>query len=93
MSAYAAVDAMAARLCARIDSGEIQEAPLGPLCQPPVHLDRKTVRYRAVVRDAIGRAVEVHEDAAYARAVVDAYNRVAEHFAARRVVPMGRERA
>lgn len=85
------LERLVADLCARIDSGEIGEAPLGPLCTPPVHLDRKSVRYMAVVRDSLGRRVGAYEDAAYARAVVDAYNRVAEHFAAHRAE--GRDRS
>lgn len=85
------IEQMIARLCARIDSGEIREAPLGPLFTPPAHMDRKSVRYRSVVRDSLGRAADVYEDPSGAKRMADAYNRVSEHFAEHRA--QGRERA
>lgn len=82
------LEKMVGEVCARIDQGDVA-SPLGPLCTPPVRLDRKSVRYMAVIRDRHGRRVAAYEDAEYARAMVDAMNRVAEHFEARRTVPMG----
>jgi hypothetical protein len=82
-SAGTSLDAMVADLCARIDAGEIREAPLGPLCRPPVHVDRKGAPHLAVVRDTLGRRIGAYEDASYAGRVADAYNRIWHHFEAR----------
>ena len=77
------LDKREAEMLAAIDAGGYKELPFGPLFCPPATVDRKSVRFRSVVRDGRGRSVGVYEDAAYARRVADFYNRIWHHFEAR----------